>query len=1011
MNFRKPTSRAANVLLATLIVLAGVGGMMALMSDRLVGTRNLQSVNLARQQATASAEALAALIETRLVQASGDLKTLTEDVVAKDKDGKPVGIGTRWMQQGLFSADYKSGTAMWLGNCLVYWRIEPVKIYDRTVQDDSGDGVIDSKDKLGAKFTNNYEANPNNLPEAQTTWSGASADALNPGYYHFRIITQAFYVDRTEWAKSQLKLTTVNPWEKPEQTIASAQTQRMVQLKLINLFRYVIFYGADGATGDIEINPGADLDIVGAVHSNGAIYLGGQGNQYLTGGYQNSASSGSHIWIGSADEPVTITGIDGIYRTRKVGNYHYQANKRDKTMPNWQDPSLIPADDKDLNGNDATSDRVKLNGTKLTFTNDSRSQFGKKLTDPAMRHSEYVRDRDNTKASPVKTLANIPQLSGYPFESQVVVGQGQFLYQDDETDSYTVRPSDFKKPKQLFYGTGNTIVKTNTGKPIYATDLPMVTYTRDDVEVNDVLKFQPATQAAMSPTPPTKVDPENEEAKLFGNPADSPEQKHTFLLHQEVQVEEQSSGMEARGYYLQNSLFGLNGSGLTGLTIRERGAQNTSWPMLKGDGSSSTGVATRPVLADYDNDMTKWLAAYAGYMARNYVVYFGTHDNSPVDITGPFFGFKMPTNPHGPYVTPTFTTREQFPAWESGFMNRREAQSYVRASMGYLTSATNYQVDVLTLNIARIQALIRDTKWITVFPGSERDAELMMHALFNGMIYAHRTPRLGLCDNTFPILIPTMPLAYHPLVTPVQRSANGLYQFTGGRYPIVGSVRRGDINSGDNFPDRIGDPEWDVWSVFPSPKQVRVINGSTIDWGGVQSSGRKQGLTVVTPNHCYIQGDYNTTSNGVNKEGKPLYPPCGVYADGITMLTNKWDDSKPTATSSPDGDTTTYNVSLVMNNIPTDNENMWDEGSGGTHNLLRFLEGGSREFRFFGSMVVLNRMRYGRNYLGASAGYYGAPKRVLNFNPDLMTAEGQPPFSPWGVQVTRVLSSVNLIGR
>jgi hypothetical protein len=118
-----------------------------------------------------------------------------------------------------------------------------------------------------------------------------------------------------------------------------------------------------------------------------------------------------------------------------------------------------------------------------------------------------------------------------------------------------------------------------------------------------------------------------------------------------------------------------------------------------------------------------------------------------------------------------------------------------------------------------------------------------------------------------------------------------------------------------------------------------------------------------------------------------------------------------TYTNTPNGTTTTYNVSLVTNNIPTDFENTWDEGSGGTHNLLRFLEAGGREFRFLGSIVVLNRMRYGRNYLGAALGYYGAPKRILKFNSDLLTAEGQPPFSPWGIQVTRVLSSVNLTNR
>ena len=991
--FRKtPTSRTANVLLATLIVLVGVGSMLALSSDRLMGTRKLQSLNLATQQATYAAEAVASLVETKLVQSSGDLTNLTKDVIDKGTPSNP-SIAQRWLQQGLYDSGKLTTAGMWIGNCLVYWRIEPVKIYSETITDTNGDGVLDAKDTLGTQYSDNYQANPNEKIVPTTTWSGTSLDGINPGYYHFRIVTQAYYVNQAEWGKNNVNVKTADPWTRPEQTIASAQTQRMVQLKLINLFRYVIFYGASGATGDIELNPGADLDIVGAVHTNGAMYLGGQGNKYLSGDYHDSASSGAHIYIGTTSKVVTVTGVDGIFRTRKVGNYYYQQNVQGATPPSYQFPYNIPPTHI-LSGNDATSNLVQLNGKNFTFANDSRMAL--------VTHSDYVRDRKNRNAAMVNTLANIPQLSGYPFEHQMVVGQGQPLFQDGATGFYTVRPNDFAPTAaQLYYrnplGNDYTIVTANTGFPVYATDMPMVTYNRGGNIVNDVLQVQPTVAAGVNPVA----------AGLYGNPA-APTQNDTYLLHPAVQTTIQASGCEARGYYLQQSLFGLSGSGLTGLTIRERGAQNTSWPMLDPVGVPIVGIAARPVRAAYPSDAT-WLAAFAGYMARNYVVYMGLENNAPADITAAFFGFA------GTPLAPTYTTQGQFPAWETGFMNRREANSYVR--MRYLTAAAavNYQVDVLTLSIARIQALISSTTWIQLCPTTTRDPALRTNALFNGMIYAHRTPRLGVTAGGTPIYDPAMPLAYHPLVTPAQFAVNGaanpIYQFNGpAPYPIIGSVSTGNVNLAPNAPDRDGDPVNNVWSVFPSQKQVRVINGATINWGQVQSSGRLQGLTVVTPNHCYIQGDYNTTPDPKpTADGKVQYPPCGIYADGMTMLTNLWVDTAPTLNSSPNGDNTTYNVSLVMNNIPTDYENSWDEGSGGTHNLLRFLEGGGREFRFLGSIVVLNRMRYGRNYLGASAGYYGAPKRILNFNDDLLTAEGQPPFSPWGIQVTRVLSSVNIV--
>ncbi|MFQ5962418.1 MAG: PilX N-terminal domain-containing pilus assembly protein, partial [Candidatus Methylomirabilales bacterium] len=79
---------------------------------------------------------------------------------------------------------------------------------------------------------------------------------------------------------------------------------------------------------------------------------------------------------------------------------------------------------------------------------------------------------------------------------------------------------------------------------------------------------------------------------------------------------------------------------------------------------------------------------------------------------------------------------------------------------------------------------------------------------------------------------------------------------------------------------------------------VRLVNGTELP---------SQGLTVVSENPVYIQGDYNT----VNKV------PAAVLGDAITVLSNNWEpnnyDSKgDLATSSRQAAETTVNAALAM---------------------------------------------------------------------------------------------------
>jgi hypothetical protein len=105
-----------------------------------------------------------------------------------------------------------------------------------------------------------------------------------------------------------------------------------------------------------------------------------------------------------------------------------------------------------------------------------------------------------------------------------------------------------------------------------------------------------------------------------------------------------------------------------------------------------------------------------------------------------------------------------------------------------------------------------------------------------------------------------------------------------------------------------------------------------------------------------------------------------------------------------------------LNNVPTDASNVNAEGSGGMHNVVRFLESWSGVwYHFRGSLVCMNAARYTdgntlntpsevSSPLGAA---YVPPNRDLRFNTDLLTQSGQPPFAPFGVQVIRTVSTIN----
>ena len=162
--------------------------------------------------------------------------------------------------------------------------------------------------------------------------------------------------------------------------------------------------------------------------------------------------------------------------------------------------------------------------------------------------------------------------------------------------------------------------------------------------------------------------------------------------------------------------------------------------------------------------------------------------------------------------------------------------------------------------------------------------------------------------------------------------------------------------------------------------------------------------------------------------GGALYRP---YADPDIEL-----DKYITAASS-----TTYNTSIVTHNQPTTMEGVRNGEAASITSVMQYLEDWTnQDMSFKGSLVVMDSRRYTRSYLldiikdyglsplgtlgwhqgeryhedafnanpssdtlhwnGDINPVYAAPNRIFDFNEDLLTEAGTPPFTPFGVTST-----------
>jgi len=243
--------------------------------------------------------------------------------------------------------------------------------------------------------------------------------------------------------------------------------------------------------------------------------------------------------------------------------------------------------------------------------------------------------------------------------------------------------------------------------------------------------------------------------------------------------------------------------------------------------------------------------------------------------------------------------------------------------------------------------------------------------------------------------------------------------------------------------DEVKEPGGYGTSTTDYEKAIRLQNGAVFPDSLRKPNNPAGGLTIVSDNGVYVQGDYNTGRKaGENGEyvepdsnqnrnvpdatdaldqnngryGNSQYDdytttedydrrPAMVAGDALLVLSNAWDDSNShKGKGDRQSKATTINAAIIAGNVKATDSSNWY--SGGMENFPRFLEKwtGSTDkyFTYYGSMLLMFRSKF---YNGPwSKADYGAPHRRWyyenrflersEYNPSTDRHSGTPPIFP-----------------
>jgi hypothetical protein len=163
---------------------------------------------------------------------------------------------------------------------------------------------------------------------------------------------------------------------------------------------------------------------------------------------------------------------------------------------------------------------------------------------------------------------------------------------------------------------------------------------------------------------------------------------------------------------------------------------------------------------------------------------------------------------------------------------------------------------------------------------------------------------------------------------------------------------------------------------------VKVRNGQTLP---------DLGLTIVSPNPLYIQGNYNAPAAHLGTTNTSLTKPAALVGDSINILSMAWADGNGgLSIANRVAADTTVNAALLGGIVPSGGGYY----SGGVENFPRFLENWSgRTLAYNGSMVVMFYSKTATAPWGSSD-VYSPPARQWTFDLNFMDATKLPPGTP-----------------
>jgi hypothetical protein len=163
---------------------------------------------------------------------------------------------------------------------------------------------------------------------------------------------------------------------------------------------------------------------------------------------------------------------------------------------------------------------------------------------------------------------------------------------------------------------------------------------------------------------------------------------------------------------------------------------------------------------------------------------------------------------------------------------------------------------------------------------------------------------------------------------------------------------------------------------------IRLVNGSEI-----HSSG---GLTVVSNDPAYIQGDYNN----VNKKS------ASIFADAINIVSNDWDDALSTLSKGDrPASATTVNAAFIAGI----NETVGNKYSGGLENYPRLHESWSGiTLTIRGAFVSMWDSQIATGDWDMTN--YDAPNRDWDWDMDFASLDNLPAYTPYAVEIDRQAS-------